>query len=31
AADVMTQAPGAVDNKALRDLHIRLREQPKAE
>ena len=28
AADVMTQAPGAVDNKALRDLHIRLREQP---
>lgn len=31
AADVMTQAPGAVDNKALRELHIRLREQPKAE
>jgi len=31
AADVMTQAPGAVDSKALRDLHIRLREQPKAE
>jgi len=31
AADVMTQAPGAVDSKALRELHIRLREQPKAE
>ncbi|KIZ52830.1 aspartate--tRNA ligase [Pseudomonas sp. HR1] len=31
AADVMTQAPGAVDAKALRELHIRLREQPKAE
>jgi len=31
AADVMTQAPSAVDSKALRDLHIRLREQPKAE
>lgn len=31
AADVMTQAPGAVDGKALRELHIRLREQPKAE
>lgn len=31
AACVMTQAPGAVDNKALRELHIRLREQPKAE
>jgi len=27
----MTQAPGAVDSKALRELHIRLREQPKAE
>ncbi len=26
-----TQAPGAVDAKALRELHIRLREQPKAE
>jgi aspartyl-tRNA synthetase len=31
AACVMTQAPGAVDSKALRELHIRLREQPKAE
>ncbi|HJE69068.1 aspartate--tRNA ligase [Pseudomonas oryzihabitans] len=31
AADVMTEAPGAVDAKALRELHIRLREQPKAE
>lgn len=31
AACVMTQAPGAVDNKALRELHIRLREQPKVE
>ena len=31
AADVMTQAPGAVDAKALRELHIRLREHPKAE
>ena len=31
AACVMTQAPGIVDNKALRELHIRLREQPKAE
>ncbi|MDC7828342.1 MULTISPECIES: aspartate--tRNA ligase [Pseudomonas] len=31
AADVMTQAPGAVDAKALRELHIRLREQAKAE
>ncbi len=31
AACVMTQAPGLVDNKALRELHIRLREQPKAE
>ena len=31
AADVMTQAPGAVDARALRELHIRLREQPKAE
>lgn len=31
AACVMTQAPGVVDNKALRELHIRLREQPKAE
>jgi len=27
----MTQAPGAVDAKALRELHIRLRETPKAE
>ncbi|MWV11323.1 aspartate--tRNA ligase [Pseudomonas sp. R-28-1W-6] len=31
AACVMTQAPGIVDNKALRELHIRLREQAKAE
>jgi aspartyl-tRNA synthetase len=31
AACVMTQAPGAVDSKALRELHIRLREQPKVE
>ncbi len=31
AACVMTQAPGEVDGKALRELHIRLREQPRAE
>lgn len=31
AADVMTQAPGEVDAKALRELHIRLREQPQKE
>jgi aspartyl-tRNA synthetase len=31
AACVMTQAPGEVDNKSLRELYIRLREQPKAE
>lgn len=31
AACVMTQAPGAVDTTALRDLHIRLRELPKTE
>jgi len=31
AACVMTQAPGVVDNNALRDLHIRLREQAKVE
>ncbi|MFB4368730.1 MULTISPECIES: aspartate--tRNA ligase [unclassified Pseudomonas] len=31
AACVMTQAPGVVDGKSLRELHIRLREQPKAE
>ncbi|WP_150305504.1 aspartate--tRNA ligase [Pseudomonas saliphila] len=31
AADVMTQAPGMVDAKQLRELHIRLREQPKVE
>lgn len=31
AACVMTQAPGLVDAKALRELHIRLHEQPKAE
>jgi aspartyl-tRNA synthetase len=29
AADVMTQAPGVVDAKALRELHIRLRETPR--
>ena len=28
---VMTQAPGMVDAKALRELHIRLREQTKVE
>ncbi|MDM1716352.1 aspartate--tRNA ligase [Thiopseudomonas alkaliphila] len=31
AACVMTQAPGEVDSKALRELHIRLREQAKVE
>lgn len=31
AACVMTQAPGIVDSKSLRELHIRLREQAKAE
>ncbi len=31
AACVMTQAPGTVDGKALRELSIRLREQPKVE
>ena len=31
AACVMTQAPGVVDAKQLRELNIRLREQPKAE
>ncbi|GIZ11498.1 aspartate--tRNA ligase [Pseudomonas sp. NCCP-436] len=31
AACVMTQAPGIVDSKSLRELHIRLREQVKAE
>lgn len=31
AACVMTQAPGLVDNKALRELSIRLREQAKVE
>ena len=31
AACVMTQAPGTVDAKALRELNIRLREQPKVE
>lgn len=31
AACVMTQAPGVVDAKALRELHIRLREQTKVE
>jgi aspartyl-tRNA synthetase len=27
----MTDAPGAVDNQQLRELHIRLREKPKAD
>lgn len=31
AACVLTQAPGEVSNAQLRDLHIRLREKPKAE
>jgi aspartyl-tRNA synthetase len=31
AACVMTDAPGFVENQQLRDLHIRLREKPKAE
>jgi aspartyl-tRNA synthetase len=31
AACVMTQAPGVVDGKSLRELHIRLREPVKAE
>jgi aspartyl-tRNA synthetase len=31
AACVMTDAPGVVENTQLRDLHIRLREKPKAE
>lgn len=31
ASCVMTQAPGFVDNKALRELNIRLREQPKVD
>ncbi|MOA58465.1 Aspartate--tRNA ligase [compost metagenome] len=31
AGDVMTQAPGTVDAKALRELNIRLREQAKTE
>ena len=31
AACVMTQAPGLVDQKALRELNIRLREQAKVE
>ncbi|HQQ63894.1 MAG TPA: aspartate--tRNA ligase [Pseudomonadales bacterium] len=31
AACIMTDAPGAVENAQLRDLHIRLREKPKAE
>jgi len=30
AACLMTQAPGTVDSTALRELHIRLREQPQA-
>lgn len=31
AACALTQAPGVVSNAQLRDLHIRLREKPKAE
>src|SRR5690606_2271401 len=31
AACATPRAPGEVDNKALRESHIRLREQPKAE
>jgi len=31
AADVRTESPGVVDAKALRELHSRLRETPKAE
>lgn len=31
AGDLMTDAPGLVDAKALRELNIRLREQPKAD
>ncbi|MEH6542277.1 amino acid--tRNA ligase-related protein, partial [Halopseudomonas sp.] len=31
AACVMTDAPGAVDNKQLRELNIRLREKPAGE
>ncbi|MDO6804545.1 amino acid--tRNA ligase-related protein, partial [Wenyingzhuangia sp. 1_MG-2023] len=31
AACVMTKAPGEVSNTQLRDLHIRLRDKPKAE
>jgi len=31
AACVLTQAPGEVSNAQLRDLHIRLREKPKAD
>lgn len=31
ASDLMTDAPGLVDAKALRELNIRLREQPKAD
>jgi aspartyl-tRNA synthetase len=31
AACVMTDAPGQVENQQLRELHIRLREKPKAE
>jgi aspartyl-tRNA synthetase len=31
AACVMTDAPGAVDNKQLRELNIRLREKPASE
>ena len=30
AQDLFTQAPSAVDERQLRELHIRLREQPKA-
>ena len=31
ASDLMTDAPGLVDAKALKELNIRLREQPKAD
>jgi aspartyl-tRNA synthetase len=30
AQDLLTQAPSAVDERQLRELHIRLREAPKA-
>jgi len=31
ASCLLTDAPGTVNNKQLRELNIRLREQPKAE